>query len=123
MSTPENGRSGRGITRAGALGAGVAVFAIGGLGYWAFQAAGFEGFSAGIATQAVLVAVVLIWTGSYLLRVVTGNMTYMEQRRRYRSAYDAATEEELERRFNALSPSEQEALLREIGQRDDSAEA
>ena len=123
MSGPGNGQSGRGITRVGALGAGVAVFAIGGLGYWLFQAAGFEGFSAGIATQAVLVAVVLIWTGSYLLRVVTGNMTYMEQRRRYRSAYDAATEEELERRFNALSPSEQEALLREIGQRDDSTDA
>jgi hypothetical protein len=48
--------------------------------------------------------------------VVSGNMTYMEQRRRYRSAYDAATEAELQKRFDALSPAEQEALLREIGQ-------
>ncbi|MFM2080752.1 MAG: hypothetical protein RLZZ219_1434 [Cyanobacteriota bacterium] len=105
-----------GTTRGAALLIGAAVFAVGGLGYWAFQAAGLEGFSAGIAAQALLVAIVLVWTGSYLLRVVTGNMTYMEQRRRYRSAYDAATEEELQKRFEALSPQEQEALLREIGQ-------
>ena len=113
MSEPQRSA---GTTRAGALLAGGAVFAIGGLGYWAFQAAGFEGFSAGIAAQAVLVAIVLVWTGSYLFRVVTGNMTYMEQRRRYRSAYDSATEAELQERFEALSPAEQEALLREIGQ-------
>ena len=77
------------------------MFAIGGLGYWAFQAAGFEGFSAGIAAQALLVAIVLVWTGSYLFRVVSGNMTYMEQRRRYRSTYDAATDDELQKRFDA----------------------
>jgi predicted metalloprotease len=110
------------ITRAGALLAGAAVFAIGGLGYWAFQAAGFEGFSAGIATQALLVAIVLVWTGSYLFRVVSGNMTYMQQRRRYRSSYDAATEDELQKRFEALSPAEQEKLLRELGQLQDSSE-
>jgi hypothetical protein len=109
-----------GISRGTALLAGLAVFAIGGLGYWGFQAAGFEGFSAGIAAQAVLVLIVLGWTGSYLFRVVTGNMTYMQQRRRYRDAYDSATEEELQRRFEALPPAEQEKLLRELGQLDDS---
>lgn len=113
----------RGTSRGGALLAGAAVFAIGGLGYWAFRAAGFEGFSAGIAAQALLVAIVLVWTGSYLLRVVTGKMTYMEQRRRYRSAYDAATEAELQKRFDALNPAEQDAMLREIGQLDDSSSA
>ena len=114
--------SGRGITRGGALLAGGAVFAIGGLGYWLFQAAGLEGFSAGIAAQALLVAIVLVWTGSYLFRVISGNMTYMEQRRRYRSAYDAATEDELQKRFDALSPAEQEQLLRELGQLKDTAD-
>ena len=106
----------QGITRGKALLAGLAIFGVGGLGYVGFQAAGFEGFSAGIATQAVLVAIVLIWTGSYLFRVVTGNMTYMEQRRRFRASYDAATDEELQQRFEALPPDEQEALLRELGQ-------
>ena len=126
MNDPHNAApqppAGRGITRGGALIAGGGIFVIGGLGYWAFQAAGFEGFSAGIAAQAVLVAIVLVWTGSYLFRVVSGNMTYMEQRRRYRSAYDAATEEELQKRFEALSPAEQEQLLREIGQLKDTAD-
>jgi hypothetical protein len=111
-----------GITRGGVLLAGAGVFAIGGLSYWAFQAAGFEGFSAGIAAQALLVAIVLVWTGSYLFRVITGNMTYMQQRRRYRSSYDAATDDELQKRFDALSPDEQEKLLRDLGQLQDSSE-
>lgn len=113
---------GSGITRGKALLAGLAIFGLGGLGYWGFQAAGLEGFSAGIAAQGVLVAVVLVWTGSYLFRVVTGNMTYMEQRRRYRSAYEAATDDELQQRFDAMSPEEQEKLLRELGQLEDTSE-
>ena len=117
-----SGGSGRGISRGTALLSGAGVFVIGGLGYWGFQAAGLEGFSAGIAAQALLVAIVLIWTGSYLFRVVSGNMTYMEQRRRYRTAYDAATEAELQKRFDALSPAEQAALLQEIGQSSSSAD-
>ncbi len=107
---------GSGITRGKALLAGLAIFGIGGIGYWGFQAAGFEGFSAGIAAQALLVVIVLVWTGSYLFRVVTGNMTYMEQRRRYRSGYDAATDEELLKRFDALSTEEQEKLMKELAQ-------
>jgi predicted metalloprotease len=107
---------GSGITRGKALLAGLAIFGIGGIGYRAFQAAGFEGFSAGIAAQALLVVIVLVWTGSYLFRVVSGNMTYMEQRRRYRSVYDAATDEELQKRFDALSPEEQERLMQELAQ-------
>jgi len=111
-----------GITRGRALLAGLAIFAVGGLGYWGFAAAGLEGFSAGIAAQALLVAIVLVWTGSYLFRVVTGNMTYMEQRRRYRSGYEAATDDELQKRFDALPPEEQEKLLRELGQLEDTSE-
>jgi hypothetical protein len=122
LNAPPSPPARGGITRGGALLAGGAVFAIGGLGYWVFQAAGLEGFSAGIAAQALLVAIVLVWTGSYLFRVVSGNMTYMEQRRRYRSSYDAATEEELQKRFDALSPAEQEQLLRDLGQLQDTAE-
>ena len=113
MSEPQRSA---GTTRAGALLAGGAVFGIGGLGYWVFQAAGLEGFSAGIAAQLLLVAIVVVWTGSYLVRVVTGNMTYMEQRRRYRSAYESATDEELQKRFDALSPEEQAQLLQEMAE-------
>ena len=63
----------------------------------------------------VLLVVVVGWTATYLTRVVTGKMTFMEQRRRYRSAYDAM-ETEMREKFNSLSPEEQEALLKEVGQ-------
>ena len=80
-----------------------------------FQAAGFEGFSAGIAAQTLLVVIVVVWTSSYLFRVVTGQMTYMNQRRRYREVYDKQEADELQARFDALPEEEQQALLRKIG--------
>jgi len=104
------------MTRGQTLLLGLGVFALGGVGYAAFRAAGLEGASAGIAAEALLILGVIAWTGSYLLRVVTGKMTFMEQRRQYRAAYDQQTTDELQKQFDALSPADQEALLREIGQ-------
>ncbi|MAN19012.1 hypothetical protein SynA1825c_01208 [Synechococcus sp. A18-25c] len=102
------------MTRAGVLKLGLGLLAAGGLGYWLFEALGLEGFSAGIAAEALLVVVVVVWTSSYLFRVVTGRMTYMQQRRRYRSEYDQLTAQQLQERFDALSPEEQEALMASI---------
>jgi hypothetical protein len=104
------------LTRAQVILLGLVVFAIGGSGYWVFRSSGLEGFSPGIATSALLMLVVVGWTASYLLRVVGGKMTYMEQRRRYRAAYDAVTDDELQRKFDAMSPEEQAKLLAEVGQ-------
>ena len=106
------------MTRGQAILLGLGIFAIGAIGYALFQANGLEGFSAGIATSAVLTVLVLLWTSSYLFRALTGNMTYMQQRRDYRQAYDALTNEQLQAKFDALSPEEQERLLRETGQLD-----
>ena len=107
------------MTKGGALLLGLAVLGLGAVGYWGFSASGFEGFSAGIAASAALMVLVLVWTGSYLFRALTGGMTYMQQRRDYRQAYDAFTDDELMRRFEALSPEEQAALLAETGVSDD----
>ena len=107
------------MTRGQAILLGLAVLGLGAGGYGLFAANGFEGFSAGIATSAVLTVLVIVWTGSYLVRALTGNMTYMQQRRDYRQAYDALTNEQLQAKFDALSPEEQERLLREAGQLDD----
>jgi hypothetical protein len=101
------------MTKGGALLLGLAVLGLGAAGYAAFASTGFEEFSAGIAASAVLMVVVVLWTGSYLFRAVTGRMTYMQQRRDYRQAYDAFTDAELLRRFEALSPEEQARLLAE----------
>ena len=103
------------MTRGKVLLIGLAVLLLGGVGYVGFDAAGLEGFSAGIAAQAVLVLIVVVWTSSYLFRVVTGQMTYMQQRRRYREVYDEQEIQDLDARFEALSPAEQQALLRKIG--------
>ena len=104
------------MTRGAVLLAGLAVFALGGGGYLAFRLGGLDGFSPGIAASALLMVVVVGWTSSYLLRVVTGRMTYMEQRRQYRAGYDAVTDAELQKRFESLSPEEQRRLLAEVGQ-------
>ena len=105
-----------GMTRGGVILLGLAVFATGGLGWWGFRASGLEGFTPGIAASAILMLIVVVWTSSYLLRVVTGKMTYMEQRRQYRAGYDAFTDDVLQARFDALSPEEQQKLLAEVGQ-------
>ena len=103
------------MTRGKVLLIGLAVLLLGGLGQVGFQAAGFEEFSAGIAAEALLVVIVVVWTSSYLFRVVTGQMTYMDQRRRYREVYDKQEAETLQARFDALPEEEQQALLRKIG--------
>jgi predicted metalloprotease len=103
------------LTRGKVLLIGLAVLLLGGIGQVGFQAAGFEGFSAGIAAEALLVVIVVVWTSSYLFRVVTGQMTYMNQRRRYREVYDKEEAEALQARYDALSEEEQQELLRKIG--------
>ena len=103
------------MTRAGVLKLGLGLLMAGGLGYWLFEALGLEGFSAGIAAEALLV-VVVVWTSSYLFRVVTGRMTYMQQRRRYRSEYDQLTAQQLQERFDAMTPEQQQALMASIAE-------
>ena len=104
------------MTRAGVLKLGLGLLLTGGLGYWLFEALGLEGFSAGIAAEALLVVIVVVWTSSYLFRVVTGRMTYMQQRRRYRSGYDQLTAQELQERFDAMTPEQQQALMASIAE-------
>ena len=48
------------MTRAKALLLSLAVFVLGGAGYWGFSAAGFEEFDAGIAASVVLLLVMEI---------------------------------------------------------------
>jgi hypothetical protein len=104
------------VTRGQAFLLGLGVLALGGVGWWGFRFSGLEGFTPGLAASALLTLLVIAWTGTYLFRVVSGKMTYMEQRRRYRAIYDARTDAELLARFDALSSEEQERLLREVGQ-------
>ena len=101
------------MTRAQALLLGLAVFGLGAAGYGAFRASGLDGFSPGIAASALLMVIVLVWTATYLFRVVTGRMTYLEQRRLHRASANALSDDELMQRFQSLPPEEQERLLAE----------
>ncbi|MEB3165620.1 MAG: DUF3007 family protein [Cyanobacteriota bacterium] len=111
------------MTRGQALLLGLAVFGLGGLGYAGFRAGGLEGFSPGIAASALLMVLVLIWTSTYLVRVLTGTMTYQEQRRLHRLSANALSDDELMQRFQSLPPDEQERLLAEIASADDAPTA
>ena len=102
------------MTRAKVIQLGFLVLILGGLAYSVFSFAGLDSISAGIAAQSLLVVVVVAWTGSYLLRVVSGNMTFMQQRRRYQQAYENLSAAELQTRFDALPDDEKVALLKDI---------
>ncbi len=102
------------MTRAKVFQIGLIVFVLGGLGYEVFQLLGLESISAGIATQAILILIIFAWTASYLLRVFSGNMTFMEQRKRYREAYEKLTDEKIMEKFEAMTEEERIELLKTV---------
>ena len=87
---------------------------LGGLGYEVFQFLGFESITAGIATQSILALIVFSWTASYLFRVFSGNMTFMEQRKRYREAYEKLTDEKIREKLEAMTEEEKIKLLKTV---------
>ena len=84
------------------------------IGFFSFKVVPFFGLSE-ISTSSIsnliLITIVLVWVSSYLLRVINGNMTFMEQRKRYRQVYEKKFTEKLEKKFESLSNDEQEKLL------------
>ena len=102
------------MTRAKVFQIGLIVFVLGGLGYEVFQLLGLESISAGIATQAILILIIFAWTASYLLRVFSGNMTFMEQRKRYREAYEKLTDDKIREKFEAMTDEEKNELLKTV---------
>ena len=102
------------MTRAKVVQLGLLVLLIGGMGYFGFRMFGFDAPKAGIASQVILILIVIGWTGSYFFRVFTGNMTFIEQRNRYRKAYDELTTSKLESSFDALPEEEKARLIKEL---------
>ena len=87
------------------------------LGFLSYKIAPYFGLSE-ISTSSIsnliLLIVVLVWISSYLLRVLNGNMTFMEQRKRYRQLYEKKFTEKLEKKFESLSNDDQKKLLEEL---------
>ncbi len=109
------------LTRTNVIQVGLFALLIGGIGYGVFLVFGFDNASAGIWSEAILIMIILGWTGSYVFRVLTGKMTFMEQRKRYIEAYEKITNSELKARFDALSEEDQMRLMKEIEEESNSA--
>ena len=75
---------------------------------------GADNFTSSTISSLILILIVITWVSSYVLRVVTGKMTFMEQRKRYREEYEKITNDKLEIKFNSLSKEEQEKLMEDL---------
>jgi hypothetical protein len=95
------------MRRIDVLAIGLVVFAVGGVGYLALKLAGVDNINAGIWSQLILVAIVIAWTGSYIFRVATKQMTYTQQLKDYEDAV-------LQKRLEELTPEELAKLQAEI---------
>jgi hypothetical protein len=95
------------MRRIDVLAIGLVVFGVGGAGYLALKLAGVDNINAGIWSQLILVALVIAWTGSYIFRVATKQMTYTQQLKDYEDAV-------LQKRLEELTPEELAKLQAEI---------
>ncbi|MGB3202788.1 MAG: DUF3007 family protein [Nodosilinea sp.] len=88
---------------------GLGIFLAGGGLFLGFRLFGLDGISAGIWSQAIMVGGVVAWLASYLLRVVTRNMTLNQQMDDYESAV-------LQRQLDELSPEQLAALQEKLNE-------
>jgi Protein of unknown function (DUF3007) len=95
------------MRRIDALGIGLLIFLAGGLLYWLLRGFGLDNFDAGIGSQVIFLIGLLGWVGTYLVRVVGGNMTYNQQREDYETAV-------LQKRLDEMSPEELAQLEDEL---------
>ncbi len=102
------------MTKANVIQLGLALFFVGVIGYVAFASFGLETSKAGIASEAVLISLVVAWVLSYFFRVVSGNMTFMEQRKRYIKKYQQITDNELKEKFDSMTNEEKLRLFEEL---------
>tara|TARA_Y100001970_G_scaffold292077_1_gene431821 strand:+ start:3141 stop:3419 length:279 start_codon:yes stop_codon:yes gene_type:complete len=75
---------------------------------------GFEKVSIGIISSSFLILIVVIWTATYISRVITGNMTFIQQRRRYRDKYEKILGKQVESKFNLLTDEEKLVILKDM---------
>ena len=76
------------MTKLKVLQLGVFLAIIGFFSYKVIPLLGLSEISTSSISNLILISIVLVWVSSYLLRVINGNMTFMEQRKRYREVYE-----------------------------------
>ena len=105
------------MTKLRVLQIGVFLAMIGFLSYKVAPFFGLTEINTSSISNVILITIVLVWVSSYLLRVINGNMTFMEQRKRYRQVYEKKFTEKLEKKFESLSSDEQKKLLEELDEK------
>ena len=102
------------MTKANVLQLGLILFFLGLIVYGGLQRFGLDQAKAGIASEGLLLLLVLTWVATYFVRVVSGKMTFMEQRKRYLTEYKEISNRELEEKFNSMSLEEKASLMQQI---------
>lgn len=95
------------MRRIDVIGIGIGIFAAGGIVYLGFVQFGLDPTDAGIWSQVVLIAGLVGWLLTYLLRAVTQNMTYNQQLKDYEDAV-------LQKRLDSMTPEELAQLQAEV---------
>ena len=102
------------MTKAKVLQIGLLFSLLGLLSYKLAPKFGIDNFTSSTISNFILIVIVITWVSSYVLRVVNGKMTFMEQRKRYRKEYEKIVNDKLEIQFNSLSKQEQEKLMEDL---------
>ena len=102
------------MTKGKVIQIGLFISIIGFISYKFAPPIGIENFTATTLSSCILILIVITWVTSYVLRVVNGKMTFMEQRKRYRKEYEKVVNDKLETKFNSLSKEEQQKLMEDL---------
>ena len=102
------------MTKGKVIQIGLLIFLLGILSYKLAPQFGIDNFTANTISNFILIVIVITWVSSYFFRVVSGKMTFMEQRKRYRKEYEKIVNDKLENKFNSLSKEEQEKLMKDL---------
>ena len=102
------------MTKGKVIQIGIFVSFLGLISYKLAPQVGIDNFTASTISSCILILIVITWVSSYVYRVVNGKMTFMEQRKRYRTKYEKVINDKLEKKFNELSKEEQDKMMKDL---------
>ncbi len=102
------------MTKGKVIQIGIFVSLLGLISYKFAPQIGIDNFTASTISSCILILIVVGWVASYVYRVVSGKMTFMEQRKRYRKEYEKVVNDKLETKFNSMSKEEQQKLMEDL---------
>ena len=102
------------MTKGKVIQIGIFVSLIGLAIYELAQQVGIDNFAVSTISSCILILIVFTWVTTYVYRVVSGKMTFMEQRKRYRKEYEKVVNDKLETKFNSLTKEEQQKLMEDL---------